>query len=342
MLHEVSKFRELKSTLYALPQSKANKYEFVPWTAASGSGGIRDTLLHLIKVTWKHGVRSTGDPDLRQRHYKNLVELVDFVLDGRRAYLESIKGTEKYSALLQKYESHRSEMIHDFGLFISVYYSSTRNSFTFSLAVEDSQYELATKLAEKYLDFQTLVLICDQTKNQMRLDEYIERFKDFDFSQFAINWHLQQNKQGALFERFRRNRSDLTRFLSDHPSLAWVQAIFNGNLSKAARVLWSLAQNETDFVARKKTILSLAKLASLAADENFDGQIESINSELLLITYQAQIPTQLLAVFCYDTENPKVLRPEEILNVSCHSIQILFFSNFYFTISIRFTVVHLR
>lgn len=115
MLHEVTKFRELKATLYAPPQSKANKYEYVPWTAASGSGGIRETLLHIISVTWKHGVRSTGDPELRQRQYKNLVELVDFVLDGRRAYLESIKGSDKYNGLLQKYESHRSELIFNFG-----------------------------------------------------------------------------------------------------------------------------------------------------------------------------------------------------------------------------------
>lgn len=115
MLHEVTKFRELKASLYTPPQSKANKYECVPWTAASGAGGIRDTLLHMITVTWKHGVRSTGEAELRQRHYKNLVELVDFVLDGRRAYLESIKTTEKYNGLLQKYESQRSELIFNFG-----------------------------------------------------------------------------------------------------------------------------------------------------------------------------------------------------------------------------------
>lgn len=186
----------------------------------------------------------------------------------------------------------------------------------FIFSVEDGQYELATKLAEKYLDFQTLVLICDRTKNQARLDEYIERFKEHDFSQFAINWHLQQNKQGDLFERFRRNQSDLTRFLSDHPSLAWVQAIFNGNLSKAARILLSIARNETEYVSRKKTMLSLAKLASLATEEHLDDQIELINRELVVIAYQSQIPIRLLTVFGYDTENPKVLKPEEIINVS--------------------------
>lgn len=161
-----------------------------------------------------------------------------------------------------------------------------------------------------------MVVICDRTKNQARLDEYIERFKEHDFSQFAINWHLQQNKRGDLFERFKRNQADLTRFLGDHPSLAWMQAIFNGNLSKAGRILLSLAQAETELFARKKTTLSLAKLACLASDENLNDQIETINAELTLIGYQAEVPKQLLRIFGYDTENQKVLKPEEIINVS--------------------------
>lgn len=191
--------------------------------------------------------------------------------------------------------------------------------------VEDDQYELAAKLAEKYLDFQTLVLICDRTKNQARLDDYIERFKEQEFSQFAINWHLQQNKRGDLFERFKRNQSDLSRFLGDHPSLAWVQAVFNGDLLKTSRILFSLAQNETELVLRKKTMLSLAKLASFAADEDLTDQISLINAELQLIEYQMQIPTRLLSIYGYDTENPKVLKPEEIINVSIHKTNSIFF-----------------
>lgn len=181
---------------------------------------------------------------------------------------------------------------------------------------------MAAKLAEKYLDFQTLVVICDRTENQIRLDEYIDRFKDHDFSQFAIQWHLQQNKRGDLFERFKRNQSDLTRFLGDHPSLAWVQAVFNENLAKAARILVKLAQNETELIARKKTMLSLAKLSSLAADEALDEQIEAINNELTLIDYQSQVPVRLLSIFGYDTEHPKVLKPEEIINVSNNGLSV--------------------
>lgn len=174
-----------------------------------------------------------------------------------------------------------------------------------------------------------MVIICDRTKNQSRLDEYIERFKDHDFSQFAINWHLQQNKRGDLFERFKRNQSELTRFLGDHPSLAWVQAVFNGDLAKASRILLSLAQNETELVARKRTMLSLAKLTSLATDEEFSYQIEQINDELQLIEYQLLIPQRLLSIFGYDTDNPKVLKPEEIINVRANLVLYIKYNTYF-------------
>lgn len=85
--------------------------------------GVRDVLLHIINVNLKHGARSISDAELRQRHYKNLVELIDFVLDGRKSYLESIKGNEKYDVLHQQYESQRRGLIHNFGI---------KNSFNYT------------------------------------------------------------------------------------------------------------------------------------------------------------------------------------------------------------------
>lgn len=229
---------------------------------------------------------------------------MDFYLDGRKAYLESIKDLEKYDTLLKKYEAERSDLIYNFGKdnFIDrINYFKwllfQKNGF---LAVDDSQYELAAKLAEKYLDFKTLVVICDQTKNQARLDEYIERYKDKDFSQFAINWHLQQNKRGDLFERFKRSQSELTRFLGDHPSLAWIQNVSNGDMARASRVLLSLAMEESESITRKKTMLSLAKLTALAADEDLSSDIESLNIESEFIEFQLKLSPRLLAIFGYD------------------------------------------
>jgi nuclear pore complex protein Nup133 len=155
VLQEVMKFRESKEQLFKLPEEKRDEFEYLPWTA----GIMKDTLLQLIALTLKHGIKSTGEPEYKFKHYQHMTELIDFVLDGRRKYLQSVKNQEKFNVLQHQYESQRFDLI-------------------FPL-IDDDQFELAAKLAEKYLDFQTLVIICDRTNNQARLDEYIERFKAY-------------------------------------------------------------------------------------------------------------------------------------------------------------------
>lgn len=233
VLDEIVKFREKNSGLYKPQDTQKDLYEYLPWTAASDVGGLRDTLLQLIQLTLRNGIQLNGETEYRFKHYQQMTELIDFVLDGRRNYLASIKNNqEKLNVLQHQYDSQRFDLIYPL--------------------VEDEQYELAAKLAEKYFDFQTLVIICDRTENQQRLDEYIERFKSQNFSQFAISWHMKQNKQGDLFGRFKNNQVELAKFLNNHPSLAWIQLIFNGQMSKASNVLLELAQNEVELVARKR------------------------------------------------------------------------------------------
>lgn len=299
MLEAVLKSRTANSTHFSVVPSDQLHFEYLPWTAMAGRGGLQDTILQLIGNTVLYGTGaagSGGSADVRQSHYRQLVELVDYYLDGRKSYLDSVRDTQRYSVLLQQYETQRSELIRPL--------------------VGDGQYELATKLAEKYLDFQTLVQICDRTDNQLRLDEYIRKYQTLNFSQFAINWHLRQNKRGDLFQRFKHNQADLSRFLADHPSLAWVQAVFNGDMAKAGRVLVELAEQEAELVARKKTMLSLAKLVSLIADGDFRGQVARIDDELRLIEYQALLSGEVLEALGYDATEQKVLTAEEIINVS--------------------------
>lgn len=229
VLQEVMKFREKNVELFLVEDKE---FENLPWTAASD--GLRDSLLQMVALTLKNGIRLNGEAEYRFKHYQQMTEIIDFILDGRRSYLDSIQkqNQEKLNVLQHQYESQRFDLIYPL--------------------VEDEQYELAAKLAEKYFDFQALVIICDRTGNQQRLDEYIERFKTKDFSQFAISWHMKQNKQGDLFQRFKNNQVELAKFLHNHPSLAWIQLIFNGELEKASMVLLDLAQNEVELVARKR------------------------------------------------------------------------------------------
>lgn len=295
ILSEIHQFRNSKQKLFDLPAEKFNDFEYNPWTTLSGRHGLRDSILQLINTSLLHGARGNGEIALRLKNYQQIVDLIDYHLDGKKNFLESIRNSEKYSIVLQQYESQCSELIYPL--------------------IEDKQYELAAKLGEKYHDFQTLIVICDQTKNQSRLDEYIERFEEFNFSQFAIKWHLRQQKQGDIFQRFKGNQSALAKFLGDHPTLAWVQLIFNGDLNKASTILFALSQSETELVTRKKTMLSLSKLAALSTDNNLSLQISEINQELNLIAHQEELPASILLDFGYDVKNPKVLKAEEIINL---------------------------
>lgn len=79
--------------------------------------GLRDTLTSQHAFTLRHAARCC-DGNLRSKLYEDLVNLADLILDGRQSHLESTKGTEKYSLLLQQYESQRSELIYPLGNFI--------------------------------------------------------------------------------------------------------------------------------------------------------------------------------------------------------------------------------
>ncbi|XP_037955264.1 nuclear pore complex protein Nup133-like [Teleopsis dalmanni] len=296
LLSEIHTFREQNASIFSLPADKLDMYEYLPWTAMSGSAGMRDVLNHLVDITTRYGTRTPCDQSTKQKLYQQILELIDYILDGRKSYLDSIRDTEKYNVFLQQYESQRLSLI--------------------SLLINDEQYELAAKLAEKYLDFQCLVIICDQSDSQERLDHYIKKFEEYDFSQFAINWHLRQNRQGDVFDRFKENQAALSQFMRDHPTLAWIQLIYNGDFERASKTLLQLAQNETELVTRKKAMLSLSKLASIASlESDLSTQIENINTEQKIIDYQEQLSAALLESFGFDPENQKVLKVEEIINL---------------------------
>lgn len=190
--------------------------------------------------------------------------------------------------------------------------------FLHSLLVVEKEWERAAKLAEKYLDFETLVTICELTDNQRRLDDYLERFGNDGFSEYVYNWFLKENKQGKLIDRCRLNRSNrLTNFLADHPTLSWMQNIFDKKYTFAADTLQKLAYEETESITRQKTMYSLSKLAKLAGHRSPDSDffVRGINARLELIAFQEELPDYVLQHFGYDTMNIRVIPPKDLINL---------------------------
>lgn len=110
----------------------------------------------------------------------------------------------------------------------------------------------------------------------------------------------------------------MTQKLLQHPILSWVQAALSDEYEVAAKTLYSLALEEQELVTRKKSMLSLAKLAYLASnepEEKLRESVRKIDSELNLIAHQEDVPVHVLKVFGYDLEKLRVLTPSELIEV---------------------------
>lgn len=51
---------------------------------------------------------------LKNQLFDQLVHLIDIILDGHKCHLESIRGVDKFEALLLEYERERTTLIQQF------------------------------------------------------------------------------------------------------------------------------------------------------------------------------------------------------------------------------------
>ncbi|KAG5890186.1 hypothetical protein JTB14_010650 [Gonioctena quinquepunctata] len=303
VLNEVMQYRNQNADNFVPSEvAKTLNLEFLPWTAANGVEGVADALLQQHSSTFNFGLKLTSQGQLRNSLLDHFVALTDLLLDGKKCHLESIKNNQRENIAYKQYCSDRHKLIKPL--------------------LNAKEYERAASLAEKYLDFETLVIICELTDNQNRLDEYMDRFNDSGFSEYVYNWFLKQNKQGKLIDRCRKagtvkNNEKLSNFLSDHPSLSWMQQIFDGKFPTAADTLRNLANNEKESLTRQKTMLSLSKLSKLAGTNTNDvnDYVQNINSRLDLVTFQEDLPDYVLQQFGYDIARPPVIPPEDLINL---------------------------
>ena len=299
VLNEVVKYRQHNTERYSATTCSNGITEYLPWTAAAGKHGLRSCLSTMYNLTLKHGVTGTNDSTVRNELYEQLVSFIDLILDGRKCHLNSVHGTEKFEVLLKQYETDRTNLIQPL--------------------IKEEQYDSAAMLAEKYYDFASLIQICELTNNKNRLDGYTDKFSEQDFVGFLFSWYVKDGRQGQLIDKCRRGGTvGLAVKLAEHPTLSWVQSALTDDLTFAADILGSLAMQETELVTRKKSMLSLAKLALLASndtEEEVEDDVKRIDSGLALIAHQEDLPAQVLATYGYDIEKLRVFTPTELITL---------------------------
>ncbi|KAK7083096.1 hypothetical protein SK128_015202 [Halocaridina rubra] len=274
--------------------------ELIPWTASQGPRGMRTLLLQQHGTTVQVELDRAEDGATRAKLYIQMVDLADHILTGYQPQIRSLMALsqESHSALLRAYERDRYNLIQPL--------------------VQGGQYDQAVGLAEKYCDFRTLVEVCDRTENQERLNQYMTQFGSEGFSDFVFRWYLETGKRGRLLQH--GNQGDLSRFLQDYTSLAWLHQIQSRDFASAHTTLRQLAREESAFLSRKKTLLSLSKLCNLAASSPGTGDAGLLEDDTLaleeeLIIYQEQLPEPVLTAHSLDPETMRVLSPNELIHL---------------------------
>lgn len=299
VLKEISLFRQEKGIVFIPnPAVMANfSTEMLSWTAASGSDGLKDSFVQQSELTLKYGVKSVGVLSQRQELINQLISLDSIILEGWKIHVDSVADRKaRFEFLSHQYENERLSLIQPL--------------------MEIGEYESAAILAEKYFDFTILIQICERTNDDERLMYYMDKYEKKDFAQFLFSWYIREKKQGILLTQFRSNKKHqqaLSKFLVDHPSIAWLHAIFCGNYDHAVDILLSLGFQEMESMKRKKCMLTLGKLALLAYSHSDSSVFEKVNREINLLSYQEDLPDAVISAFGYDFETMRVFLPPELI-----------------------------
>ncbi|XP_043207892.1 nuclear pore complex protein Nup133-like, partial [Amphibalanus amphitrite] len=242
-----------------------------PWGTA---GPARELLHRQYQITLKQALPNTETGATRTSLYQQLLELADLLLSGYTVQLESLRGVERYAAVEAEFEKDRYQLIHPL--------------------LEAEEYERATSLAEKYLDFRILVEVCEKTNSTERRNKYLTQFADKGFADFLFNWYLDQGRRGQLLSQCRR--AELAGFLQEYRGLRWLNELEAGRYGQAGDTLEQCATSETEFLTRKKTYLSLAKLCALAGRQGneLEGRLARLQPEFELTQLQEQLPLSVL------------------------------------------------
>ncbi|XP_063297517.1 nuclear pore complex protein Nup133-like [Pelobates fuscus] len=278
MLHAAFQYRQNKASLYKnehLPKEP----EIFQWTASSGPTGIRTAIIRQHSIILKNVYPQT-DTSLRSILIEQLVALLNFLFDDYVTQLKSVdrpSAQERYCILEAEYTQKRSELL--------------------SPLLTLGQYTWAISLAEKYCEFDILVQICELTENHTRLQQYMTQFSDQNFSDFLFRWYLEKGKRGKLLSQPISQHGQLASFLQAHDQLSWLHEVNIEDFDKAHRTLQTLANIETRYFCKKRTLLAMSKLAVIASDLTEDilkDKIEEISEKEIFLLHQETLPSQLL------------------------------------------------
>ena len=140
---------------------------------------------------------------------------------------------------------------------------------------------------------------------------------------------MKENKQEKLISQcqtisstHKDNKHELLECLAEHPSLSWVQYVYEEKYLEAASDLCKIAVREVSDLKKRKNLFSIAKLCTLVAEDDSPDCVhdkdyleKDIEMNLNLIEYQEDLPSELLTKFGHNSEKRPHLNVNETINM---------------------------
>lgn len=190
------------------------------------------------------------------------------------------------------------------------------------------EHHKVIELAEKYGDHRIIVEVCFETKNIDLLYNFMDKLFEQNFRQTVFSWYLEQGKIVDLLRNFCRKQKyerDIVLALEAYPKYGWIAGGLSENINFACESLKHCWSKEETNVLRKQSQLNLYKMAILAKHGPLAKcpELEQIDKILEIIDHQVNIPQCVLEVFNLDSNNMRVLSPEEIFNFYLHQQNVI-------------------
>uniref|UniRef100_A0A1I8H3I3 Nucleoporin_C domain-containing protein n=1 Tax=Macrostomum lignano TaxID=282301 RepID=A0A1I8H3I3_9PLAT len=160
----------------------------------------------------------------------------------------------------------------------------------------------AVALAERYREFDLLIRVCESLPDSQEQQQMLSRYQAqlSGFSTHLAAYYLRTGKRGCLLRMtaLQQQNQQSQQQQHHHPDtqpLAWLQEVASGQFGRAGATLSALARSEKRLASRKRSLLSMAKLAYLASGGGAAEALRAANRGLELLDFQDCLPEEAIS-----------------------------------------------
>ena len=206
--------------------------------------------------------------------------------------------------------------------------------------VKKRQHDQALALADKYVDFYTLIAMCEIHGDVQQLEAYLDKFAATTFAEFVVRHFIERRKLNFILRAQLLRRADIARCLDKYPFLSWIKDLKQQQQQQqqpqqyeqggeqdahaaASRTLASLGHNETDSFMKQKTLLSLSKLSLLASASasasdggaSLQARLRSLDRQLAYLAHVEHLAPRVAQHYAMSVEHIPCYKPEKLIEL---------------------------